>query len=95
MIRSPSAMRTRSSIARARALALAARRSALVVHGHFDQLLADGHRGIQRGHRLLVDHGDGGTANPAQLLAAHGQDVASLKQDLAADDAAGFGRDGA
>ena len=62
---------------------------------HFDELLADGHGRIERRHRLLVDHGDRGAANPAQLRVAHGQDVAALEQDLPRDDAAGGAQDGA
>ena len=62
----------------------------LVVHGHLHELLAEGHGGIERGHRLLVDHGDRGTARPAQFLGPHGKDVAPLKEDLPGHDAAGL-----
>ena len=61
-----------------------------VVHRHLDELLPEGHRRIQRCHRLLIDHGDGTAAYAAQLLRRQTKQVAALKQDLASGDAAGF-----
>mmetsp|Transcript_18259 Transcript_18259/g.28909 ORF Transcript_18259/g.28909 Transcript_18259/m.28909 type:complete len:656 (+) Transcript_18259:1222-3189(+) len=61
---------------------------ALVDHRHLGQLLADLHRRVQRSHRLLIDHGDLGAANVAQLFGAHLLQVAALELDGAADDAA-------
>ena len=55
---------------------------AIVIHRYFDELLAEGHRGIERCHRLLVDHGDRRAPNPAQLFRAHGEYVAPLEEDL-------------
>ena len=43
------------------------RRHLAVVEQRLHQLLADGHIRIQAGHRILEDHGDIATANPAQL----------------------------
>ena len=86
MIRCGSGKRTRRASSRALDRFLA--RDAFVVDRHLDQLLAELHRRIQRCHRLLVDHGDRGAANAAQLFRRHGADVAPLEQDLAADDAA-------
>ena len=72
----------------ARALERLLLRDAVMVDRHLGELLADGHRRVQRGHRLLIDHGDLRAADPPQLLLAHGAHVAALEQDLAADDAA-------
>jgi hypothetical protein len=35
---------------------------------HLHELAADGHGGVQGGHGLLVDHGDLGAADGAELL---------------------------
>ena len=43
-------------------------RHLVVQDRHFHQLLADLHRRVQAGHRLLVDHGDLVAADGAQLL---------------------------
>ena len=51
----------------------------LVVERHLHQLLADQQRRVQRRHRLLVDHGDLGAAQLAQLLLAHRGHVAALE----------------
>jgi hypothetical protein len=59
---------------------------AFVEDRHLGELFADLHRRVQRGHRLLVDHGDLGAAQLPQLLLAHGGHVAALEQDLAGDD---------
>ena len=57
-------------------------------HRHFDELVADQHRGIERGHRLLIDHGDLRAADLAQFLFAHRAHVAAHELDLAAGDGA-------
>ena len=49
----------------------------------FDDLVLDRVQRIERGHRLLEDHGDLVAAHLAQLLFAHGQQVGALEQDLA------------
>ena len=61
---------------------------AFMVDRHLGKLLAAGHGRIQRGHRLLIDHGDLGAADLPQLLLAHRPHVAALEEDLAGDDAA-------
>ena len=59
---------------------------ALVDHRHFHQLLADLHRRVKRGHRLLVDHRDFIAANIAQLVSAHLAQIAAFELDRAAND---------
>ena len=66
------------------------RAGALVDHRHFHQLAADLHRRVQARHRLLVDHRDLRAADPAQLGVGHGDELAALEADRAADDAAGL-----
>ena len=63
-------------------------RHALMDHRHFHELLADLHRRVQGGHRLLVDHRDLGAPDLAQFLFGHGGQVAALEPDRAPDDAA-------
>ncbi len=65
----------------------------LVQHADLGDLLADGQHGIERRHRVLEDHRDRIAANPPHLRLAELQQVASLEQDPAADDAARRGRD--
>ena len=59
-----------------------------VVERHLHQLLAQGQAGIQRRHRLLVDHGDLVAAQLPQFLVAEVGHVPALVAHLAADDAA-------
>ena len=60
----------------------------LVRHGHFHELGGDGEAGIQRRHRLLIDHGDFRAPEAAQLVGVQRAEVAALEGDTAADDAA-------
>src|SRR5215475_748671 len=57
-------------------------------HG-FADLVADPDHRIERGHRLLEDHGDAIAADLAHLGFVEGEQVGTLEQDLAADDAPG------
>ena len=41
---------------------------------------------IQRGHRLLENHGDARTSNSAQLLVVERREVQAFKQDASAND---------
>ena len=45
----------------------------------FDQLRSDGQHRVERGHRLLKDHGDVTAADVAQLVLAEAEQVDSLK----------------
>ena len=49
-------------------------------------LVPNGEHGIERGHRILEDHGDLAATNLAQLILVHIEDVVALEDDLAADD---------
>src|SRR5262249_868983 len=50
-------------------------------------------RRVERGHRLLEDHGDAGPADAPQLRRTTRQEVGALEEDLSADDAPGRGGD--
>ena len=60
--------------------------NALMDHRHFHQLLADAHRGVQAGHRFLIDHRDFIAANVAQFLGRHLAQIAPLELDRPAHD---------
>src|SRR5215472_16819382 len=51
-------------------------------------LIADGEGGIERGHRLLEDHGDVAASPLAQLRSRKPAQIDPLEQYLAAQDAA-------
>ena len=53
------------------------------------QLAADGEHGVERGHRLLEDHGDLATAHAAHLLLAQLQEIAPLEDHRPVHDPAG------
>ena len=55
----------------------------------FGELAADGEDGVQRGHRLLEDHGDAVAADGAHFLFGDLQEVFAVEIDFAADDDAG------
>ena len=57
------------------------------------QLAADGEDGVERGHRLLEDHGDLAPADLAHLVFRKLEEIASLEEDAPAEDAAGGGGD--
>ena len=59
---------------------------ALVQRQHLDDLLLDRVQRIERGHRLLEDHGDLVAAHLAQLLLVQRQQVLAVEQDLARTD---------
>ena len=61
-------------------------RHLVVDQRHFHQLPADQHGRIERGHRLLIDHGDLRAADGAQLRARQRGHVAALEADRAAGD---------
>ena len=71
------------------ALAGGARPDPLVEHRDFHELAADGHHGIQARHRILVDHRDSPTAEPADLDLVHRGQVLALEEDPAARDPPG------
>ena len=52
-----------------------------------DQLLADGHEGIQTGHRVLKDHRDITTADGPQFALAKRKQVSAFKESGATIDA--------
>ena len=65
-----------------------------LVHPQMDEqrlldLLADLHDRIERGHRLLEDHGNVAAAYLAHLLVRKGKQVTALEQHAAPGDAAG------
>ena len=60
----------------------------LVVQRHLHQLLAQRHARVERGHGLLIDHGDLVAAQLPDLLLAERRQIGSLVNDLTADDAA-------
>ena len=62
--------------------------NAFVEDQHFLELGGDGQARVERAHRLLIDHGDLGAANPAQFLGRHACHVAALELDGALHDAA-------
>ena len=45
-------------------------------------LKADGEHGVERGHRILKDHGDAIAANLPQLIRIQLQQVTAIKNDL-------------
>jgi hypothetical protein len=53
----------------------------------FGELAADRQDGIEGGHRFLEDHRDLASSNVAHRLLINGEEVPSLKQDLATNDA--------
>ena len=57
------------------------------------QLAPDRENRVQRGHRLLIDHGDLLAADVADLGVGQLQQVLTVEDDLAADDLAGRVRD--
>ncbi len=60
--------------------------SAHAMHGKdLADLPLDRVQRVERGHRLLEDHGDGRAAQRAQPRLARGQHVLAVEQDLAAD----------
>ena len=69
-----------------------AARHLLMQQDRFEDLLADGVDGIERGHRLLKDHGDLIAANLLHLPVGQIEQCPAVKHDLAALIAAG--RDG-
>ena len=87
-MRSPSGMRTRSSIWRARIVASRLPAPSWYI-GTSISCAPTVIEGFERGHRLLIDHRDPSAANPPQFLGAHGREVAPLKQNLTADHAPG------
>ena len=58
----------------------------LVQQQHFGDLLADGHRRVEGGQRILEDHGDFRAANLHQLFFRQVGDVAPVEDDLAGID---------
>src|SRR3982074_1439256 len=68
---------------------LGRRESLMRGHGFFD-LCADPGHGVQRGHRILKDHGYVIAAIVPHLVGVHLDDVPALEKDLAADDAPRF-----
>ena len=67
-------------------------RDALVQQDRLQDLVADAVHRVQAGHRLLEDHRDLAAAHLQHLVLAHRQQVAALKQDAAAVEAAGRAR---
>ena len=59
----------------------------------FADLRADGERRIERGHRLLKDHGNVPAANLLHLTLALLEQILTLEEDLAADNLARRRRD--
>ena len=55
---------------------------------HLGQLVAQKHRGVQRLHRILVDHRDAVAPNLAQILFRAAHQVLALEHDVALDDLA-------
>ena len=73
----------------ARAARLGPRREA--VHDQrLGDVLADAHDRVERGHRLLEHEADAGAAHLPHLLFGQRQQIAALKQNRAAGDAAGL-----
>src|SRR6266508_2889489 len=72
-----------------RALTCLASAGALMQPHGFRDLIADGHDGVERGHRLLEDHRDLVAADTPHLLPWEAGEILSTIQDLSADDAAG------
>jgi hypothetical protein len=52
-------------------------------------LIADGEDGVERGHRLLKDHGDPGAPHAAHGLGILGEQVLALEDDTSRRDATG------
>ena len=63
-------------------------RHALMDHGHFHQLFADAHGGVQGRHGFLIDHRNLGSPNIAQLFHAHLAQIAAFELDGSANDSA-------
>jgi hypothetical protein len=70
---------------------LRGRRLAVQPH-RFADLLADGHRRVQRGHRILVDHRDLVAPDILHLPAVQRDQVGAAEQDAARGDAPGSGQ---
>ena len=62
-------------------------RDLVVDQRHFHELPADEHRRIERGHRLLIDHGDLRAADGAELRGLETRHVATLEANRALGDA--------
>ena len=75
-------MRTVRSISMARVRASAADKT-LVALDRLDDLVAHRVGGIERGHRLLEDHGEPRAAHVADGVGVEGQKIAALEADLA------------
>src|SRR6185295_4087771 len=65
-------------------------RHLLMQHQRLADLPADGHHRVERGHRLLEDHGDVVAADLAHLRLVESDEVATVELHRAADDAAGI-----
>ena len=87
--RPASAMRTRSSISRARSRA-ARHGHAQMAHDVLGDLRADGQHRIEAGHRLLEDHRDAMAAQALHRLLAERRQLLALEADRARGDAAGL-----
>ena len=85
-MRSTSGRCTCSMIATARRRRSAAGKLGVKLH-HLHDLLADAQDGVQRGHRLLEDHGHADRAQFAHLRLRQRQQVPPLKRDGPARDA--------
>ena len=57
--------------------------------GYLHQLLGDPHERIERGHRILKNHGDAPAANCADFARAKLQHVATVKHYRAGNDLSG------
>src|SRR5207244_6785387 len=71
------------------ALAQGTAAEVLVEERRFRHLPEDREERVQRGHRVLEDHGDPAAADAPQLALALPRQILALEQDAAADDAAG------
>ncbi len=60
----------------------------LVLADRLLDLMTDGEHWVERGHRVLEDHGDLATADLAQLTVLEREQIAALEERLAADDTA-------
>jgi hypothetical protein len=64
----------------------------LVEERRFRHLPEDREERVQRGHRVLEDHGDPAAADAPQLALALPRQILALEEDTASDDAAGAGQ---
>ena len=67
------------------AVARGAARAAAVAQDRLDDLVADGEARIERGHRLLEDHGEPVAAQVAQRLVGRVQEIEAVEADRAGD----------